>query len=145
VEIHIFDRQKSLKIDQSQVRAVVKNVLEVEDKSCDEVSVHFIDNETMCALHEKYFNDPSPTDCISFPIDAPETEGCILGDLFVCTDAAVEYDGESYGETTLYLVHSLLHLLGYDDIEPEDIRVMREAESRHMKALAEKNAILSYT
>ena len=79
----------------------------------------------MCKLHRDYFNDSSPTDCISFPIDNPVPENySLMGDVFVCPETALIYSEKHkvnpYQEITLYIVHGLLHLMGYDDIELAD-------------------------
>jgi probable rRNA maturation factor len=64
---------------------------------------------------------------------------CLLGDIFVCPKTAIKYaadhNGDPYEETTLYVVHGMLHLFGYDDIEEDDIVEMRAAEHRHMSNL----------
>ena len=86
----------------------------------------------MRKMHNEFFNDPSPTDCMSFPIDTEEdAEDCYLGDIVVCPAAALKY-ADPYRETTLYILHGLLHLLGYDDIQPQDRKKMRRAEKTYM-------------
>lgn len=91
----------------------------------------------MCDLHQQFFNDPSPTDCISFPIDDK-----ILGDIFVCPKTAIDYAArikkDPYPETALYIIHGILHLLGFDDLEAPKRRIMRKKEKQcmaHSKAL----------
>lgn len=118
------------------MEAVVRN----EGQECSEVSVHFVDKESIGQLHAEYFSDPSPTDCISFPLDGPEVEEQrVLGEVFVCPQVAAEYCAVHCGcverETILYIVHGLLHCLGYDDIEDADRAEMRAAEARHLDAL----------
>ena len=72
-----------------------------------------------------------------------QTPYSILGEVFICPAIAVEYaekhQKNPLEETTLYLVHELLHLIGYDDLNPEDRKEMRKAEARHMRKL--KNSI----
>jgi len=146
VEVHIFNQQQDLEIPHQVVTDIVKEVLRKEGKRCDEVAVHFVNTSTICELHSKYFDDPSVTDCISFPIDETDTEEYrVLGEVFVCPKTAIDYASSHqctpYRETTLYIVHGLLHLLGYDDLgetEPQ----MRAAEKLHMKNLEEHNLIL---
>jgi len=74
-------------------------------------------------------------------------ESRILGDVFVCPKTAIEYSkshgGDVYEELTLYVIHGLLHLMGYDDIEETDIVKMREAEKRHMNHLKKLDLGLS--
>lgn len=153
LEVFFANQQDFLPISQHSVEEVVKCVLKEEKKEFDEVSVFFVSTEGMCSLHAQYFNDPSPTDCISFPMDSESEEGYrILGDVFVCPETAnsfLEQAGspfskeDIYKETTLYLVHGLLHLLGYDDIEEQDRLKMRIAEKRLMDKLQEQSIFLS--
>jgi probable rRNA maturation factor len=148
VIINVINQQTVLKISVNQVQQLVQAVITQEGEICDEVNIYFVDTPTICQLHEQFFNDPSPTDCISFPIDEEQEEGHdrLLGEAFVCPATAItyasEHQGNAYLETTLYLTHSLLHLMGYDDIEEEDINLMRQAEKRHMDNLKHMNLYL---
>lgn len=146
--IQVFNRQKALRLFSKQIRLLVRQVLQEEGVSCDEVSIYFINDEAMRQLHADFFNDPSPTDCISFPLDSDDTEDDyrILGEIFVCPETAIQYardhQVDPYEEATLYIVHGLLHLMGYDDMTEEDIQEMRSAESRHLQELKMKQLIL---
>lgn len=147
MNIQVYNHQQDVKISPEAVSAIVKEVLNKENKKCDEVAIHFVETSKICELHSEFFNDPSPTDCISFPIDEAGCAGyCVLGEVFVCPKTAIEYASlhniPVYQEITLYIVHGLLHLLGYDDIgdrEPE----MRNAEKLHMKNLEMHNMIMN--
>lgn len=140
--IHISNEQDSLKINPNHIEAIVLQVLQEENCKCDEVSITFVDTQRICDLHEEFFQDNSPTDCISFPMDLEDDDSYrVLGDVFVCTDTAIRYaqehEGDPYQETVLYIVHGLLHLMGYDDLNDEDCKQMRQAEKRHMKKISE--------
>jgi len=147
--VNISDEQSSLKINPAQVKKLVKKVIQLEGHSCDEVNIYFVDTSSICDLHLEFFNDDSPTDCISFPMDVEEDDFPIriLGEVFVCPETALQYakenDQNTYEETTLYIVHGLLHLMGYDDIDDLDREKMREAEKRNMDSLREANLILN--
>jgi len=148
VDTHIFNNQKDLPIDSRAVEAISSAVVALEQKAFDEAAVHFVDEPTICALHQRYFNDPSPTDCISFPMDDANEEGYrVLGEIFVCPKAALDFAAEHksspYEETTLYIVHGLLHLMGYDDMNDEDRAKMRSAEERQMVNLKNKGLLLA--
>lgn len=137
---YVENNQTDLVIDLLTVKQIADTVISYEGHSYDEVSIYLVDMDQICSIHQDFFDDPSPTDCISFPMDEPDEEGYkILGDIFVCPKAAIDYavmnGGDPYYETTLYTVHGLLHLLGYDDIEEVDQIEMREAEKRHMEHL----------
>lgn len=146
MDVSVHNSQDDLGLSQDQVVRIVESVLHKEKVFCDAVSICFCDKETICQLHEEFFQDPSLTDCITFPIDSDD-EGPFkfLGELFVCPYTACEYvkkkGGDPYRECTLYLVHSLLHLIGYDDIDPKDRAQMRRKERSLMSHL-EKNHLL---
>lgn len=143
MNVEVSNRQEDLPLGEDNITDIVSEVITFEKQSADEVSINFITREEISRLHDQYFNDPSPTDCISFPIDgADESHYRLLGEVFICPQAAIDHGGDPYEETTLYLVHGLLHLMGYDDIDPSDEKEMRAAESRHMDQLQAKKLIL---
>ena len=62
-----------------------------------------------------------------------------FGEIFVCPLAAIAYakkqESRPYEETALYIVHGLLHLLGYDDLEEKAKKNMRKKEKSCMRHL----------
>jgi len=147
-QVHIYNTQSVTPIDPLSVEQVVHFSLELQQASCDEVTIHFVEETEICELHDQFFNDPSPTDCITLPIDSPNTEPhCVLGEVFVSPQAALNYvehsDRNPYEEITLYVVHGILHLLGYEDIEEEDKQAMRAAETHVMTALKSANLLVT--
>lgn len=100
-------------------------------------------------MHAEFFDDPAPTDCMTFPVD-PIIKGekdLVLGDIVVCPKTAITFSEkrgkEVYQELTLYIVHALLHLLGYDDIHKKDRSLMRRKEREEMAHLKKAGAWLS--
>jgi len=146
--IRVFNQQRDVAISTLSARPIVHYLLAAEKRATDAVIIHFVSARKICALHEEYFQDPSPTDCISFPMDQEEEDVYhVLGEVFICPKIAREYakshKTDVYQETTLYLVHGLLHLLGYDDQEKADVRKMRRAEKRHMEAICALGILLN--
>lgn len=134
MNIHVYNDQTAINISIGHVQLLVEHVLLLESVSTQEVMIHFVSKEKISQLHENFFDDPSPTDCISFPIDE-ET----LGEVFVCPEVAIEYahahNTDPKDEVCLYIVHGLLHLMGYDDIEEKDRKIMRKKEKSCMDSL----------
>lgn len=141
MKVHVASKQTAFPLSPASVRQVVKAVLAYENVTTEEVGVYFVSTEKICALHDEFFNDPTPTDCITFPIDE-----AFLGEIFICPETALNYvknsGGDKYQETTLYLIHGLLHLLGFDDLDPKEKRKMRAREKLHMEQLLKKRGIL---
>lgn len=100
-----------------------------------ELSITFVDEKAMSELHEEWMDLEGPTDVMSFPMDelregregelAPEG---LLGAIVICPTVAAQQariaGHSSEEEMLLLLTHGILHLLGYDHIEPEEERVM---------------------
>lgn len=145
MDVYVENLQSDLPIFVEDVPNIVKTLLTFAGERCDEVGIHFVDVEKISELHAQYFNDPSPTDCISFPLN-DDGDYRILGDVFICPQTAINYaaahESDPYREVTLYLVHGLLHLMGYDDIDDIDREVMRAAEKRYMEYLEQQCLLL---
>jgi probable rRNA maturation factor len=147
--VAVYSTQKRFPISPSSAELLTRQVLSAEGALCDEVALHFVGKTTICRLHGTYFNDPSPTDCITFPLDKDESIGYrFLGEVFICPQAALRFakknDFDVLEEISLYVVHGLLHLLGYDDIEEKDRHLMRNREQYHMNLLKSKGILLKY-
>lgn len=152
IDIQVSNTQTDLAIKEDQVQALVLEVLAYEGVDCQEVSICFVSVAEICQLHADFFDDPTQTDCISFPLDETESDGLdhrVLGEVFVCPATAIQYAAEhqlnAEEETSLYIIHGLLHLMGYDDLNEEDCLVMRSAEKRHFDHLKAKNLLLFST
>lgn len=120
-----------------------------------EVCLSLTDGEGIRKLNCEYRGIDKETDVLSFPllerkpgqkgefwdeqdID-PQTNEVMLGDIVLSVEAAhaqAEEYGHSLEREAVYLcVHSILHLLGYDHIQPEDKLLMRRREEEIMDAL----------
>lgn len=145
----VTNSQNAFPVDPKEIEAIVTCILESRQVACDEVSIHCVSMQDISKLHEDYFDDPSPTDCITFPVDDAEEDTFykVLGDVFVCPEVALQYSNTHLlnveEELTLYIVHGLLHLLGFNDIEEEERSLMRAEEASCIRLLKEKQLVLS--
>lgn len=103
-----------------------------------ELSVVFVDLDTMADLHMKWMDLPGPTDVMSFPMDeltpgggrpdSPDPGPATLGDIVLCPEFAAAQAKEAKHsfdhELAVLTVHGVLHLLGYDHAEPDEEREM---------------------
>ena len=106
-----------------------------------EVSVSFVGDDEIRDLNRDYRGVDKSTDVLSFPMDDEFIiESRILGDVIINTRRVLEQAeelGHSKERELSYLtVHSILHLLGYDHMEDEDKKEMREREKLAMKELS---------
>ncbi|MES2199828.1 MAG: rRNA maturation RNase YbeY [Chlamydiota bacterium] len=137
--ITVHNKQKDLPLSSPQAKKILLLLLKELRISTHEVIVHFVSKTKIAEVHGVFFADPTPTDCMSFPIDPPMEEASlpehhILGEIFVCPKVAMEYAEKKqldpYTETALYMIHGFLHLIGYDDLEPKARKKMRSMEKK---------------
>ena len=120
-----------------------------------ELSLIFVDEQTIADLNERFLGGDGPTDVLAFPIDddlaarrpparrragagpgAPAEPGdppIVLGDVVVCPAVAAARRPSTAGtlddELALLVVHGVLHLLDYDHAEPSARRRRCSAEN----------------
>ena len=126
-------------VDEAALASVARHVLAaMQVNPAAELSVMVVTTEVMTELHERWMDEPGPTDVMAFPMDelvdesrrpdAPEIGPALLGDVVLCPAfAAAQARKAGHGladELALLTVHGVLHLLGYDHAEPEQEREM---------------------
>lgn len=128
---------------------VTRDVLAFENAPPTRVHIAFVTDATARSLHQEHFNDPSPTDCMTFPVDAPCDAALpdgFLGEVVICARTAlVEALRRKYPPTQeliLYLVHGLLHLIGYEDTTESKRARMKRQEKMHMRRLEKKGLLV---
>lgn len=145
MEIYYDDRQDDIKISEEIKDLIEKSiaaVLKVEELDENvEVSVSFVGDEEIRELNRDYRGVDKSTDVLSFPMDDEFIlDNRILGDVIINTrrvrEQAEELGHSNEREVSYLTVHSILHLLGYDHMEDEDKRQMREREKLAMKELS---------
>jgi len=94
-----------------------------------EVFVWLISDRRMSLLHRKFLGQSGPTDVITFHD----------GEIFVSVETARrnarEFGNSLINEIKLCIVHGLLHLHGFDDHEPVDLRRMKNTQEKILRDL----------
>ncbi|MEX0326316.1 MAG: rRNA maturation RNase YbeY [Puniceicoccaceae bacterium] len=107
------------------------------------LDVAFVSSEESGQLHKDFFDDPDPTDVMTFPGDPADNHA---GDIAICPSiaaASAKREGLPFDEElTLYLVHAWLHLAGLRDSDEDERREMRAAEARMLDQLRNAGALL---
>src|SRR5262245_58629035 len=130
--------QEVVEVDRAFMRQVVRTVLDGEGVKDAEISVAFVDNDTIHRLNKRYLDHDEPTDVLSFPLSEPNARK-LAGELVIGADVA-KVQAERRGhkvraELALYVIHGILHLCGYGDAMAEDAAEMRERERHYLREL----------
>ncbi|TDD76517.1 rRNA maturation RNase YbeY [Actinomadura darangshiensis] len=134
--------ESGVPVDENAIAGLSRHVLDgMRVHPLAELSVLLVDEAAMTELHEKWMDEPGPTDVLSFPMDElrpghnsggadedGDTDPALLGDVVLCP-AVAEKQAREAGHSTeaeleLLCAHGILHLLGYDHAEPEEHKEM---------------------
>ncbi len=110
----------------------IKYVIEKLDLANCEFNIIIVDNEKIHEINKEYRNVDRETDVISFAMednmDVHYDDFRLLGDIYISIDRvysqAKEYGHSDLREICFLATHGILHLLGYDHMEPDDEKKM---------------------
>ena len=132
----LFENNTTEEINYKLIENVISEALRYEGVNDNtEVSVTIVDNEEIRKINNKFRNIDRETDVLSFPLidfdneSLPEDGSKIyLGDIIISIERAKE-QAKEYGhsldrEIGFLTAHSMLHLLGYDHMVPEEEKEM---------------------
>ena len=125
-----------------------------------DVNLLLTDDDAIHEINKEQRGIDRATDVLSFPMEDyptpgdftfleevsdcfhPESGELLLGDIVISGDRVVE-QAKNYGHSTLrefafLMVHSLLHLMGYDHMEPEDAKIMEKKQAEILESLGIK-------
>lgn len=104
-------------------------------------SVAFVSNRQIRILNRDWMGKDAPTDVLSFPLeleepplpDLPWEVGEVIISAERAQEQAIEYQHTLERELCFLFVHGLLHVLGFDHMEPGDEKDMfsRQKEILH--------------
>jgi probable rRNA maturation factor len=135
--------ESEIAVDEGALAGICRYALdELGVSPLAELSVLAVDVDYMATLHERWMGEKGPTDVLAFPMDEldtsrpddPDPGPALLGDIVLCPAVAVRQAraaGHSMDDELLLLAcHGVLHLLGYDHMEPEEEKEMFSLQSR---------------
>ncbi len=123
-------------------RAIMKTLEEEGFEGKGEVSVSLVSGEEIRKLNCEYRGVDRETDVLSFPLEDEDFGGITyLGDVIVCPKV-IYCQSKDFGTTyrqefCLMVIHSTLHLLGWDHMEESEKKEMFEKQERILRALSE--------
>lgn len=139
--------ESAIGVDDEALRRLARFVLDAMGvHPYAELSVLLVDVATMTVLHQRWMDEPGPTDVLAFPMDElgggrddmsddrDDPEPTLLGDVVLCPEVAreqaVAVGHEPDDELALLCTHGILHLLGYDHGDADEEREMFGVQTR---------------
>ena len=126
-------------IDAAALRAVVVAVLRRHGIRRARIGLVVLDDGEIARLNKAYMNHEGPTDVITFDMRDTSEGECVDGEIVVSAQTALrQAAARGHGlvdELSLYAVHGVLHLLGYDDHGDEQAERMHKVEDEVLTSM----------
>lgn len=141
VKITINNLQKKIPVATKKIREAILKALQTEKiKKTGQVNLFFVSDTKIRELNLRYRKENNATDVLVF--DISHAPNHLLVDIFISADTAKRnarlFKSSLQNEIYLYVIHGILHLVGYDD---RSLRQRKEMERKQQYILATlKNA-----
>lgn len=114
------------------VNNVVEELQEELNFKISSVSINFLDENYILELNREHLNHDYNTDIITFNYSGENDN--LDGEIFISVDDAKKnakiYNVTDEQEILRLIIHGFLHLLGYDDVTPEEKKVQKKLEDQ---------------
>jgi probable rRNA maturation factor len=161
MDIAILNRQRVRKINLRLLKKIANALLaELEIKKA-EIGICLVAAPEMTRLNETFLKHKGSTDVIAFDYqdsvgqasslshskirkvrDRQDVCPALQGEIFVCVDEAVlqarKFGTSWQSEVIRYMVHGVLHLLGFDDSSAGTRRKMKREENRQLREMTRR-------
>jgi len=138
MEIAVENQQKKLRLKSTQISKIAKTILHREGVKKANLSIVFVTSQKIRNLNKEYLGRSYATDVLAFDLSERGSK-TLQGDIIISTDAVIKnarlFNIDQSEELSLYVIHGILHLLGFDDHRQIDIKKMRKKEEEMLKYL----------
>ena len=137
MQITIKNFQKKIPIYPKRIKKTILKILSKEGfKNSGAITVCFVSDKKVKELNLKYSHKNYSTDVLTFDFSNPQNKKNIFADIVISTDTACRnakiFKTARANELNLYLIHGLLHLLGYDDCTQKQRQLMHRKEREYV-------------
>ncbi|MDX1739703.1 MAG: rRNA maturation RNase YbeY [Rhodothermales bacterium] len=131
--VTVHNTHPTERISTTAIRRLVNTLVRRETSSAFEISIVLCDRERHTELHRTFLDRDYPTDVLAFPLGDSETlEGEVYVDLDTARNRHEEFMCSFESEVARYVVHGVLHLLGFDDKTTESRSAMKKKEEKYV-------------
>lgn len=141
-----------VKVNARLLRKIVRFILiDVLKENAYSLGIFIVKPAKIAEINKEFLNHEGPTDVISFdhskldPVLGGEDEledSKLYGEIYVCPQVAFEqakkFRATWSEEFARYVIHGILHIKGYDDLNSQNRKIMRREENRILKKIESK-------
>ncbi len=139
---------KCIRVNKTQSHRIISALKKELDFNIASLQINFVNSEYILPINKEYLNHNNSTDIITF--DYSENQSEFIGEIYISVSDA-ERNAASYNvsldtEILRLIIHGILHLLGFNDLEKSDKKIMKAKENELVEKLNifGKNIIVKY-
>lgn len=133
-----INNESGAAIDENAVNILVNRTCEKFDIKDAQIGISIAGDERISVVHGQFMGDKSTTDVMSFNLSEPDDEEKTF-EIIVNSDMAGRIAAakgtSANSELMLYILHGLLHNIGFDDLCEQDFTKMHSTENTILQEL----------
>lgn len=138
ISIETLDKQK-LPIGKKILKDAVFYLLDLLKIKRGQFNIYFVSGKTIQRLNRIYLNKNYPTDVLAFNLS--DKDNVISAEIFICPLLAKEnaliYRSSFRAEIFLYIIHAILHILGFRDRDKKNRKMMFKKQKEFLGLLSD--------
>ena len=150
--IFITGNLEGLDFSRKNISLWIHSLVTVEESineliSGKELNLSFVSRAEIQDLNRRFLNKDKPTNVLSFPSSVEDSSQNLLGDIAICPDI-IKSESLEQGKPELdhlihLIIHSVLHLVGYDHQDKKSEMDMEAIEIKVLQKLGIANPYLN--
>jgi rRNA maturation RNase YbeY len=134
----VLDRQRRLAVRPRRLARAADRTLAALGRPGGDVEILIVDDGEIRRLNAAWRGVGRATDVLAFPLEVAPAAGGLVGQVVISAETA-RRQARAVGvapalELELLVTHGVLHLVGYDDRDPVEARLMHERERQILSA-----------
>jgi probable rRNA maturation factor len=136
LRVDVFNRQRLLPVSAAAIKRLAMRVFrsEAEKKLSGQVNICFVEDHCIKKLNRCFLGKAFATDVLAFESSCVKT--ATQADIIVSTQTAIRnsaiFKTTPGYEMRLYVVHGILHILGFNDNNIHARVLMRKTENKYV-------------
>jgi probable rRNA maturation factor len=131
-------RQRRLGVSRARLRRAAERALAAVGRPGGVVEIAVVDDREIRRLNAAWRGVRRRTDVLALPLEVPQAAGDLVGQIVLSAETAAR-QARRLGvpvatELDLLVTHGVLHLVGWDDRDPVEARLMHEREREILTA-----------
>ncbi len=133
----VTNRQDRVAVSPARLARTAGRALAAVGRAAGDVDVLVVDDPAIKRLNRQHRGVDRRTDVLAFPLETPGPS-LLVGQIVISAQTARrqarQVDVSLATELDLLVTHGVLHLVGYDDRDPVEARLMHERERQILSA-----------